>query len=70
MEHWEVEDRTPVDRLYRNLVHSGSAFGAERWISTLQRMSERFTSFAGAENLNPELGGGNTSMTFICSSVS
>ncbi|KAK4402513.1 Homeobox-leucine zipper protein HDG11 [Sesamum angolense] len=38
MEHWEVEDKAPIHRLYRDLVHSGLAFGAERWLSTLQRI--------------------------------
>ncbi|KAI4347339.1 hypothetical protein L6164_008157 [Bauhinia variegata] len=42
VEHIEIEDKTPIHRLYRNLVYSGLAFGAERWLTTLQRMCERF----------------------------
>ncbi|KAL3628947.1 Homeobox-leucine zipper protein hdg11 [Castilleja foliolosa] len=41
VEHWEIEDKVPIHRLYRDLIHSGLAFGAERWLSTLQRMCER-----------------------------
>ncbi|GFP88479.1 homeobox-leucine zipper protein hdg11 [Phtheirospermum japonicum] len=41
VEHWEIEDKAPIHRLYRDLIHSGLAFGAERWLSTLQRMCER-----------------------------
>ncbi|KAG8363036.1 hypothetical protein BUALT_BualtUnG0011600 [Buddleja alternifolia] len=42
VEHWGVEDKAPIDMLYRELIQSGIAFGAERWLSTLQRTSERF----------------------------
>ncbi|KAK3415035.1 hypothetical protein EUGRSUZ_H00609 [Eucalyptus grandis] len=41
VEHVEIEDKTPVHRLYRDLIYSGLAFGAERWIATLERMCER-----------------------------
>ena len=41
MEHMEVEDKVPIHRLYRDHIYSGFAFGAERWISTLQRSCER-----------------------------
>jgi len=27
--------------LYRNAIHNGVAFGAEKWLTTLQRMCER-----------------------------
>ncbi|KAG9457672.1 hypothetical protein H6P81_002180 [Aristolochia fimbriata] len=41
IEHVEIEDKTPTHRIYRELIHSGMAFGAQRWIATLQRMCER-----------------------------
>lgn len=41
IEHLEIEDKNPVHRLYRNAIYSGAAFGAERWLTTLQRMCER-----------------------------
>ncbi|RWR95922.1 hypothetical protein CKAN_02528300 [Cinnamomum micranthum f. kanehirae] len=42
VEHVEVEERTPTNRLYKDLINSGMAFGAQRWLTTLQRMCERF----------------------------
>ncbi|XP_008240378.1 PREDICTED: homeobox-leucine zipper protein HDG11 [Prunus mume] len=42
VEHVEIEDKAPTHRLYRDLIHSGLAFGAERWLAALQRMCERF----------------------------
>ncbi|XAR73608.1 hypothetical protein NMG60_11007633 [Bertholletia excelsa] len=43
VEHVEVDDKFPIHHLYRDLVASTpSAYGAKRWIVTLQRMAERF----------------------------
>ncbi|KAF5445596.1 hypothetical protein F2P56_034639 [Juglans regia] len=42
VEHVEIEDKTPTHRLYRDVVHGGLAFGAERWLAILCRMCERF----------------------------
>ncbi|KAF8014598.1 hypothetical protein BT93_H0421 [Corymbia citriodora subsp. variegata] len=41
VEHVEMEDKAPIHRLYRDLIYSGLAFGAERWIAILERMCER-----------------------------
>ncbi|PIN19438.1 hypothetical protein CDL12_07879 [Handroanthus impetiginosus] len=57
VEHWEVEDRAPIHRLYRDLIHSGLAFGAERWLSTLQRVCERFACLMVTANSSRDLGG-------------
>ncbi|KAL0421700.1 UNVERIFIED_CONTAM: Homeobox-leucine zipper protein HDG11 [Sesamum latifolium] len=57
VEHWEVEDKAPIHRLYRDLVHSGLAFGAERWLSTLQRICERFACLLVTGNSTRDLGG-------------
>ena len=56
----EVDDKSQTHRLYRDLVSGGSAYGAQRWIVTLQRMSERL-AFASAGTILPshELGGGS-----------
>ncbi|KAL9236910.1 hypothetical protein vseg_011524 [Gypsophila vaccaria] len=40
VEHVEVDDRD-VHNIYRGLVNSGLAFGAKRWVSTLERQCER-----------------------------
>ncbi|CAL0323901.1 unnamed protein product [Lupinus luteus] len=56
VEHVEIEDKTPVHRLYRNLIYSGLAFGAHRWLSTLQRMCERIACLMVSGNSTRDLG--------------
>ncbi|KAJ7948163.1 Homeobox leucine zipper protein [Quillaja saponaria] len=43
VEHVEVDDRS-VHNLYKQLVSSGHAFGAERWVANLDRQCERLAS--------------------------
>ncbi|XP_039016508.1 homeobox-leucine zipper protein MERISTEM L1-like [Hibiscus syriacus] len=43
VEHVEVDDRA-VHNLYRSVVNSGLAFGAKRWVATLDRQCERLAS--------------------------
>ncbi|KAI4298652.1 hypothetical protein L6164_032186 [Bauhinia variegata] len=43
IEHVEVDDRS-VHNIYRPLVNSGLAFGAKRWLATLERQCERLAS--------------------------
>ncbi|KAI9087360.1 hypothetical protein K1719_030680 [Acacia pycnantha] len=57
VEHVEIEDKTPTHRLYRNLIYSGLAFGAERWLASLQRMCERFACLMVTSNSTRDLGG-------------
>ncbi|XP_019708739.1 homeobox-leucine zipper protein ROC8 [Elaeis guineensis] len=57
VEHMEIEEKTPVHRLYRDLVDSGEAFGAQRWLATLQRMCERFACLMATGASSRELGG-------------
>ncbi|KAM6589971.1 hypothetical protein CsatA_012576 [Cannabis sativa] len=57
VEHIEIEDKVPTHRLYRDLVHSGMAFGAERWLTTLQRMCERYACLMVSGTSTRELGG-------------
>ncbi|WMV17978.1 hypothetical protein MTR67_011363 [Solanum verrucosum] len=49
IEHVEVDDRG-VHNIYRPLVNSGLAFGAKRWVATLDRQCERLAS-AMANNI-------------------
>ncbi|XP_021888059.1 homeobox-leucine zipper protein ROC8-like [Carica papaya] len=49
IEHVEVDDKILTHQLYRDLLCSGSAYGAERWIVALQRICERLT-FSKTEN--------------------
>ncbi|EYU22268.1 hypothetical protein ABFS82_09G005300 [Erythranthe guttata] len=58
VEHCEVEDKAPIHRLYRDLIQSGLAFGAERWISTLQRTCERVAYLMVPGNSSRDPGGG------------
>ncbi|CAI9783899.1 unnamed protein product [Fraxinus pennsylvanica] len=43
VEHVEVDDRS-VHSIYKPLVNSGLAFGAGRWVATLDRQCERLAS--------------------------
>ncbi|KAF4372505.1 hypothetical protein F8388_027178 [Cannabis sativa] len=43
VEHVEVDDRA-VHNIYKPLVNSGIAFGAKRWVATLDRQCERLAS--------------------------
>ncbi|KAI5656834.1 hypothetical protein M9H77_25627 [Catharanthus roseus] len=43
VEHVEVDDRA-VHNIYRGLVNTGLAFGAKRWVATLDRQCERLAS--------------------------
>ncbi|KAH9649335.1 homeobox-leucine zipper protein ROC8 [Citrus sinensis] len=56
LEHVEVDDKTQTHRLYRDLICNNCAYGAERWVVTLQRTCERLL----AENSQSihEVGGG------------
>ncbi|CAG7869237.1 unnamed protein product [Brassica rapa] len=42
VEHVEVEEEEPIHEMFKDNIREGIAFGAERWIATLQRMCERF----------------------------
>ncbi|KAL9259855.1 Homeobox-leucine zipper protein MERISTEM L1-like protein [Drosera capensis] len=55
VEHVEVDDR-PAHNMYHALVNSGLAFGAQRWIATLERQCERLASLM-ASNI-PSVDGG------------
>ncbi|XP_027359063.1 homeobox-leucine zipper protein HDG11-like isoform X2 [Abrus precatorius] len=57
IEHVEIEDKNPVHRLYRNIIYSGMAFGAQRWLTTLQRMCERLACLMVTGNSTRDLGG-------------
>ncbi len=53
VEHMEYDDRA-VHRMYRDLVNSGMAFGAQRWVAVVQRQCERLASLLAT---NIDLGG-------------
>ncbi|BBN16838.1 homeobox-leucine zipper protein [Marchantia polymorpha subsp. ruderalis] len=56
LEHMDYDDRT-VNRMYKSLVNSGQAFGAQRWLATLQRQCERLASMLASNLSQRDLGG-------------
>lgn len=63
MEHVEIEDKASTHRLYRDLIHSGLAFGAERWLAALQRMCERFACLMVSGTSTRDLEGGSLNVS-------
>lgn len=55
VEHAEIEDKT-VHRIYKQLVNSGMAFGAQRWLANLTRQCERLASLMASSISARELG--------------
>ncbi|CAL0301021.1 unnamed protein product [Lupinus luteus] len=45
VEHVELDDNIQTYSLYKDVVSTGIAYGAQRWLSELSRMSERLSSF-------------------------
>lgn len=56
VEHVEADDRA-VHNLYKPLVNSGLAFGAKRWVGTLERQCERLASVMASNIPNGDIGG-------------
>lgn len=54
-----MEDKVVLHKLYRDVIQSGIAFGAERWLTVLQRMCERFVCLMVSGSSSRDLGGGN-----------
>lgn len=56
VEHVEVDDRS-VNGIYKLLVDSGLAFGARRWVGTLDRQCERLASVMASNIPTSDIGG-------------
>jgi homeobox-leucine zipper protein len=56
VEHVEVDDRG-VHNLYKQLVSTGHAFGAKRWVATLDRQCERLASSMSTNIPTVDVGG-------------
>lgn len=53
-----MDDKIQTHHLYRDLICGNNAYGAERWVLTLERMCERLAS-ASAETIpSCDVGGG------------
>ncbi|XP_074589068.1 homeobox-leucine zipper protein ROC2-like isoform X2 [Curcuma longa] len=55
VEHVEVDDRSVHD-IYKPLVNSGLAFGAKRWVGTLDRQCERLASVMASNFPSADIG--------------
>ncbi|PUZ49012.1 hypothetical protein GQ55_7G291900 [Panicum hallii var. hallii] len=55
VEHVEVDDRS-VHNIYKLLVNSGLAFGARRWVGTLDRQCERLASVMASNIPTSDIG--------------
>ncbi|CAH9106092.1 unnamed protein product [Cuscuta europaea] len=55
VEHVQVDDKKQTHRLYRDLICGSQAYGAKRWIVTLQRMCERFGFFLALRSIPDEV---------------
>ncbi|RAL43596.1 hypothetical protein DM860_017339 [Cuscuta australis] len=53
VEHVQVDDKLQTHCLYKDLIRDGLAYGAKRWMATLQRMSERYGFFLGLRSVPP-----------------
>lgn len=70
IENMEIEEKAPIHLLFRDLVGSGAAFGAHRWLTTLQRTCERFACLMAAGASPRDIGGGDFATKFYASSRS
>eukprot|EP00250_Pteridium_aquilinum_P014469 c22012_g1_i1 orf=96-2435(+) len=56
LEHVEVEEQQAIHPIFRTLVSSGLAFGARRWLATLQRHCESLVSLLASNISSRDLG--------------
>ncbi|XP_042445806.1 homeobox-leucine zipper protein ROC8-like isoform X1 [Zingiber officinale] len=56
VEHVEIEESNQIPVLFKDLMDSGWAFGAQRWLTALQRMCDRLSCLAIAGLPARELG--------------
>ncbi|PNT69551.1 hypothetical protein BRADI_3g57567v3 [Brachypodium distachyon] len=63
METTEGDNKNPINPLYRDLVLSGAAFGAHRWLAALQRACDRHACLVAASMPHRDIAaGGKRSM--------
>ncbi|KMZ59789.1 Homeobox-leucine zipper protein ROC8 [Zostera marina] len=65
--HMEIsENFSPPHEIYRDLVSSGKAFGAQRWVSTLKRKSERQDTVGGVPSEEGKISLMRLSQRMVC----
>ncbi|KAL0815559.1 hypothetical protein Bca101_072003 [Brassica carinata] len=57
VEHVEVDDRGELHAMFKHLLNSGQALGANRWVSTLDRQCERLAIMMASHIRSIEPGG-------------
>ncbi|XP_040874362.1 homeobox-leucine zipper protein HDG11 [Glycine max] len=57
MEHVEVNEKMQTHNLFRDTICGNNAYGADRWVMTLERMCERFASYSAKTIPSCETGG-------------
>lgn len=55
-----MDDKIQIHPLYKDIIAKGIAYGAERWIMELQRISERFAAFYIEKIPDHDTAGGHT----------
>lgn len=63
METTEGDNKNPINPLYRDLVLSGAAFGAHRWLAALQRACDRHACLVAASMPHRDIAAGGNSYT-------
>ncbi|KAG2327743.1 hypothetical protein Bca52824_010471 [Brassica carinata] len=63
VEHVEVDDRGQLHHMFKHLLHSGQALGANRWVSTLDRQCERLAIMMATNITSIEPAGGQITVT-------
>ncbi|KAK9691678.1 hypothetical protein RND81_09G211700 [Saponaria officinalis] len=69
VERVEIDDSILVHPIYEVFVKSTLAFGAKRWIATLQRTCERYSFLKEAGRLDDQLGIGRRGMIMLASKM-
>ncbi|KAL9247971.1 hypothetical protein vseg_021339 [Gypsophila vaccaria] len=69
VERVEVDDSILVHPIYEDLVKSTLAFGAKRWIRTLQRTCERYAFLKEAGRVDDQLGIGRRGVIMLASKM-
>ncbi|KAM0832724.1 hypothetical protein ACQ4PT_064718 [Festuca glaucescens] len=57
VEHMEMEDKVSIGPLFRDIVQTGAAFGAHRWVGALQRACERCASLSSLGGMHADIAG-------------
>lgn len=57
VEHAEVVENRAQHQIFNQVVLSGAAYGARRWVANLQRYCERVATLMSANTMDHDTGG-------------